>query len=346
MQQASSAPDLVTVFEISIFDIPLWWFPLVGLIFVASTTFALFGPEKLRQIFVWRNTPTRKAFSKLFGWFAFLISLVWMAGAVAFTYYSYQELIVRYANGDFEVIEGQVHGLSSRTNPMGDIYEEFIVQDAHFTLSDDGMTPGFSKLTREGAPIENGAFVRIAYHPDNMAILRLEAEPAIVAAAKVRAAAYEEELRARPKPPRQLETDRIWIVFVIVVWVNAGVWRWNGRKSIKKNEALREGYKSLCIGFGLWGSIPFLMMGLTLETGLVHSMFDLIGGQVGIGSILIWLSIAFVDAMWIYWTFFKDGAKQVAAHPGLIDYEIAAKAIPIFAVFVQFGGLIMSSAIG
>jgi len=346
----SSTPELVTVFEISIFDVPLWWFPLVGFVFLTAATFGLFGPDRWKQIFVWRKSQEASKFSrlfaKIFGWFGFLFTLVWMTGVTIFMYVSYQEFVVRYDANEFDIVEGRVHGLSSRTDPMGDIHEECFVQDAHFTFSNDGMTPGFSKLTREGAPIENGAFVRIAYHPDNMAILRLEAEPATIEAAKLRAAAYEEERLATPKPPRQQSADRIWILFIAVVWANAGIWRWEGRKAIKQDEALREGYKRLCLGFGLWGSIPFLAMGLALEIGLVHSMFDLMTGHVSIGGLLVWLYIAFVDTMWIYWTFFKGGAKQVADHPGLINYEIAAKAIPIFAVLAQFGGLLMSRTIG
>lgn len=96
----------------------------------------------------------------------------------ALTYPAYGSLQSSYLRGDFAVVEGPVEDFK----PMpyeGHRHESFEVRGVRFSYSDYELSPGFNNTTAHGGPIQEGLWVRIAYHDDpfrgtGRVILRLE----------------------------------------------------------------------------------------------------------------------------------------------------------------------------
>jgi len=112
-----------------------------------------------------------------------------------------------------------------------------------------------------------------------------------------------------------------WLLAIAVTFLNAAIWWWNGSGRRKRDPGLVAGYRRLTRGFALWGSVPWLVMGMgTLIGGLdAVAYFDPANGP----WVLAWYaSILAIYALLAHWIFLRDGAEQVARHPGLLQWGL------------------------
>jgi hypothetical protein len=119
-----------------------------------------------------------------------------------------------------------------------------------------------------------------------------------------------------------------WVLCILVMLINAAVFRFRANKHIKKNPSLETGYKKIIKGFVMWGSIPWIVMGIGCTVGGIPSVWNYFNPSEGdpyglafFGSVfLIWISGS-------YWIFFKGGALELVNHPGIFNYDIKSPTI-------------------
>ncbi|MGB8226981.1 MAG: hypothetical protein WCE45_09010, partial [Sedimentisphaerales bacterium] len=52
-----------------------------------------------------------------------------------------------------------------------------------------------------------------------------------------------------------------WVVFIVVTFINAAIFKVRASIQIQKNPDLREGYRKIIKGFVIWTNIPWIVMG-------------------------------------------------------------------------------------
>jgi len=141
-----------------------WWFPAVGLVFVAGTlAFALYTRRP-------RTPPLPKALT-VAAWVAVGFTSLWTAVSGSGTYGEYVTLKRAVAAGTVQFVEGPVeHFVPMPLNGHG--VEQFEVQGKHFEYSHNIVTAGFNTTSTRGGPIREGLQVRIGYV--GATIVRLE----------------------------------------------------------------------------------------------------------------------------------------------------------------------------
>ncbi len=110
-----------------------------------------------------------------------------------------------------------------------------------------------------------------------------------------------------------------WILFIAVTMINALILKFRSRAHIQRRPELRAGYRRLFNGVLLWGNLPWVVMGIGIVFGGVHSTFSYFRPRDGHSFVLAWLGV--VVALWIlgfYWLFARRGAEFLVEHPGLL----------------------------
>lgn len=108
----------------------------------------------------------------------------------------------------------------------------------------------------------------------------------------------------------------VWVLFVVVMIVNALIMRIRSRRHIAADPSLQEGYRKLFWGTLIWGNIPWIVMGIGLETGCLPSLENLHlldGNPFVVG---LFASIYLTLALGTYWIFVRGGAEMIFRHPG------------------------------
>jgi hypothetical protein len=86
-----------------------------------------------------------------------------------------------------------------------------------------------------------------------------------------------------------------------------------------QNPALEPGYRKLVRGWLIYGNVPWLIMGAGILSGSVPSTFHYFNPRNGPFVTAFYVSVL---ALWIlsfYWLFFRGGAEDLIAHPGLLN---------------------------
>jgi hypothetical protein len=131
-----------------------WWFPAVGLIFVAvGSAFLIY---RRRYPSPGLSGPAR-AFPYLFTGFA----VFWVSFTFVGTFYEYWQLRQALRSGHFETVEGKVVNFVPMP-PSGHANERFDVNGHHYEYSDYEVSAGFNNSQSHGGPIREGITVRIA----------------------------------------------------------------------------------------------------------------------------------------------------------------------------------------
>lgn len=138
-----------------------WWFPTLGLLFVAVGLglFRYQGPA--------RSARARRVVSVFFIGF----SCLWMVTSYVGTYLEYRRLRTAYETGHYQVIEGIVEQFRYHT-PDQPKDESFSVNGVHFIYDESQVTAAFNQTSGHGGPIREGLAVRVWYVGN--AIIRLE----------------------------------------------------------------------------------------------------------------------------------------------------------------------------
>lgn len=115
-------------------------------------------------------------------------------------------------------------------------------------------------------------------------------------------------------------SDNFWILMLLVIPINAVIYRLRGRKLIGQNPELRDGYNKIASYFGVVGTIPFIFMSYELHTNGFGGMnFFLKWDGASVAMIGGSISLVLIEAALFYWIFFRNGAAILVRHPGFIQ---------------------------
>jgi hypothetical protein len=131
-----------------------------------------------------------------------------------------------------------------------------------------------------------------------------------------------------------------WLIAIVITVINAYIVKFRSHKYIKENPELSVGYKKLFWGYVIWLSIPWIVMGIGCEVGIVPSLWHFFRPRDGNSYVLAWCVSVFI--MWfliIYWIFFKGGALILSKHPGIFGEITNPKLIKFLALLMLAGGI-------
>jgi len=134
----------------------------------------------------------------------------------------------------------------------------------------------------------------------------------------------------------------VWALFIVVMIVNALIMRIRSRRYIAADPSLQEGYRKLFWGIMIWGNIPWIIMGIGLETGCVPSMENFLrpwdGNPFVVGLLA---SIYFTLALGTYWILVRGGAEMISRHPGQFflyyDFQSPREVKAVWCIFLAAG---------
>jgi hypothetical protein len=141
-----------------------------------------------------------------------------------------------------------------------------------------------------------------------------------------------------------------WIAFLAAMLFNYFALKLRFQERIEKDPSLKPGYDKILKAFLIYGTIPWLIMGLGIVFNVVEDVSKyIIHPSIRNPFIVAFhLSILVIYFLLIRWIFFKDGAAFLSKHPGFMRIKAlgysrdltSAKWIKIFVVFSVTIGLI------
>jgi len=159
-----------TVFDASTTGWRYWWFPAIGLVFVAI---GLALPTRMRTGVIGKPPPFMKRwFPRVFVGFAVL----WTSASFLATFVEYRTSVSALKENSAEMVEGIVTDF----HPMpysGHANESFVVNGVKFEYSDYRVTAGFNNTASHGGPIREGLVVRIWHFKGRILRLDIKKEP-------------------------------------------------------------------------------------------------------------------------------------------------------------------------
>lgn len=153
--------NYTVVFDVLSSGYRQWWFPALGLLFVAIGTALLL---------VRRRFPSGLA--QVLPYFFLTFSILWTTIVFVVTFGDYRSLSSALRERRCQVVEGMITDF----NPMpysGHQNESFNVDGRRFAYSDYNLTAGFNRTRSHGGPIGNGIRVRIHYLGSEIARLEI-----------------------------------------------------------------------------------------------------------------------------------------------------------------------------
>lgn len=114
-------------------------------------------------------------------------------------------------------------------------------------------------------------------------------------------------------------TQYIWILFILVNFLNVYLLRKKTEKFIEESTEKENGYKIIFKNFLIYGSIPWIIIGIGNTFGFTESVFDYFQpSKMNPMVLLFHFSIIVIWILLIRFIFLKDGAKFLENHPGII----------------------------
>ena len=114
-----------------------------------------------------------------------------------------------------------------------------------------------------------------------------------------------------------------WAICILVMLLNGGIFWLRAQKHIKSNPELKKGYEKLLRGFLTWGNLPWIVMGVGITVGGVSSIWDYFNPREGNLYVLaFFITVILIWVLGSYWLFVRNGAVELAAHPGLFNHDI------------------------
>lgn len=133
-----------------------------------------------------------------------------------------------------------------------------------------------------------------------------------------------------------------WLIFIAVTVFNALILKFRCRAHIQQQPELAAGYQQFFNGVLLWGNLPWVVMGVGILFGGVHSVFSYLRPRDGNPFVLAWFGV--VVALWLlgfYWLFARRGAEFLSEHPGLLRGNPKSPAmIRFFYCLMVAGGVV------
>lgn len=132
-----------------------------------------------------------------------------------------------------------------------------------------------------------------------------------------------------------------WIFFVLITCANGAIWWYRAQSKIAENPTLEPGYRRLIRSWFVYGNLPWLVMGAGILFGGVPSVFHYFNPRNGPFVIAFYVTVV---ALWIatfYWMFFRGGAEDLLAHPGLLNLPVRRPwAVKVFFLLGVTGGVL------
>jgi len=137
-------------------------------------------------------------------------------------------------------------------------------------------------------------------------------------------------------------TKWFWATCIVVTFINAAIFRVRANQNISANPDLRQGYRTLVVGFVTWGNLPWVVMGIGSVFGGVPSVFNYFRPRDGNPFVLSFLaSVVLVWVLGTYWIVFRDGAEMLVKYPGLLNINLKSRrAVMIYWFLSLAGGLV------
>jgi hypothetical protein len=134
----------------------------------------------------------------------------------------------------------------------------------------------------------------------------------------------------------------VWALFVIVMIMNALIMQIRSRRYIASDPSLQQGYRGLFWGTLIWGNIPWIIMVIGLETGVVPSMDNFLHPLEGNPFVVGFFASSYVIfALGTYWIFVRGGAEMIFRHPGQLflnyDFQSAREVKAVWCFFLACG---------
>ncbi len=133
-----------------------------------------------------------------------------------------------------------------------------------------------------------------------------------------------------------------WLIALLTNVLNALIFWFRAQSYIQQNPALKPGYIRLIRGFLIGMSIPWIVMGIGLQTGQVATIVDYFYPRSGNQTVIAWwVSIWASLLLYIYWIWWRQGAEKLVQHPGLMrGNPTNPKTIKLGSVLILVSGLI------
>lgn len=140
-----------------------------------------------------------------------------------------------------------------------------------------------------------------------------------------------------------------WIMFILVTFFNVYQFKKKTAKFIIDNPDKAYGYNLIFKNFLIFGCIPWLIIGLGNTFGFTSSVFDYFQPADLNPLVLIFhFSILCIWILMVRFIFFKNGAKFLENHPGLIvinnfgtiNENPSEKSIKILTIVGLIGGIL------
>jgi len=132
--------------------------------------------------------------------------------------------------------------------------------------------------------------------------------------------------------------EYFWLVTMLTLFANAGIWLYLSRKERNADPVLDAGYKRLIRQFLFWGNLPLIFIGAAVVTGAVPSSMSFLAIRLDSPITVAWFGLVF--ALWILgsrWMYFRGGAEDLAAHPAMVRSLSAGTLKVLWAVAMVAG---------
>jgi hypothetical protein len=136
-----------------------------------------------------------------------------------------------------------------------------------------------------------------------------------------------------------LITKWFWAICIITTFINVAIYRSRASRQIQAHPELEEGYRALIKGFAIWGSLPWVVMGVGCVFGGVPSVFYFFRPRDGNPFVLAFIASVFLE--WVlgtYWLIFRGGAQMLVKHPGMFNWNLKTPRMVIFFWFLSLAG--------
>ena len=138
-----------------------------------------------------------------------------------------------------------------------------------------------------------------------------------------------------------------WIIFIAVTTANGMILKYRSAKYIAQNPELKKGYDKYFKGWMIYGNIPWVIMMIGNLSGITNNTFEYFNPKAMNPMVLIFhFSIIVLWILSVRWIYFKNGAKFIESHPGLLqkskfngNTNVTAKQIKLFFPLMLLGGI-------
>lgn|SRR5262249_453420 len=139
--------------------------------------------------------------------------------------------------------------------------------------------------------------------------------------------------------PFPLWTRWPWAICIIVTLLYAAIFWSTASRQIQANPQLEAGYRTLLKGFAIWGSLPWVTMGVGCVFGGIPSVFYFFRPCDGNPFVLAFFASVFVE--WILgtdWLIYRGGAQMFVNHSGLFNMDLKTPRTVVLLWFLSLAG--------